>query len=81
LVVVAKVNGKDDASDIFELVDELLLVRKLVADAKHMNSQGTHAEIVFLDTGCSHPGHKDVGLGRNVVIRGDPEDFLDKAVV
>jgi hypothetical protein len=63
------------------LVNELLLVRTLVADAKHMNSQRTHSEIIFLDTGCSHPGHKYVGLGWNVVLLGNPVDFLEKAVL
>jgi hypothetical protein len=63
------------------LVDEFLPVRTLVADAKHMNSQRAPPEIVFLDTGCSHPGHKYVGLGWNVVLLGDPMDFLEKAVL
>jgi hypothetical protein len=83
LVVIAKVNGKNDARDIFELVDEFLPVRTLVADAKHMDmdSQRTHAELAFLDAGCSHPGHKYVGLGWNVVFLSDPENFLDKAVL
>jgi len=46
-----------------------------------MDSQRTHAELAFLDAGCSHPGHKYVGLGWNVVFLSDPENFLDKAVL